>query len=151
MRPGTARRLPARPEKDSRVMSTAGTRDCEPAYSQDAPSRSYINLSILFASTLCRIVNVRSDVNTRSASDAHSPKRRTSGTTPHRCIGTQPQGDVGWLHRLPYHTHEIVIQSLKGGLVPELDGERFDGFPGLILASIEAPVYEAPVWRASRE
>ncbi len=29
----------------------------------------------------------------------------TFPTLPHTNIGTQPQRDVGWLHRLPYHTY----------------------------------------------
>src|SRR5215210_4374200 len=38
----------------------------------------------------------------------------------HSCVRTQPQRDVGWLHRLPYHPHQIVAQGLKIRLVPEL-------------------------------
>jgi hypothetical protein len=40
-------------------------------------------------------------------------------------IGAQPQRDVGWLHRLPHHAHQVVVQRLKVRLVSEFDGEGF--------------------------
>ena len=34
-------------------------------------------------------------------------------------IGAQPQGDVRRLHRLPYYTHQFIIQCLKVSLVTQ--------------------------------
>ena len=44
-----------------------------------------------------------------------------------RWVGTQPQGDVGGLHRLPHHPHQIAAQGVEVGLVPELGGEGLQG------------------------
>ena len=57
-------------------------------------------------------------------------------------VGTQPQRDVGGLHRLPYHPYQVVAQCLQVGLVPQLGGEGFQGLSGIVLAAVEAPVYE---------
>jgi len=57
-------------------------------------------------------------------------------------IGAQPQRDVRGLHRLRYHPYEIVIERLQIRRVPELDGESFEGLPGVVFAPVEAPVYE---------
>ena len=40
-------------------------------------------------------------------------------------VGTQPQGDVGGLHRLPHHLCQVLAQGIKIHLIPELDGEGF--------------------------
>ena len=47
--------------------------------------------------------------------------------TPRSRIGAQPQGDVGWLHRLPYHPYEVVVQRLLAGLagVRSASGSRW--------------------------
>src|SRR5215203_1291007 len=57
-------------------------------------------------------------------------------------VGAQPQRDVGWLHSLPYHPHQVVAQGIQVRLVPELDREGFQGLSGVVLPSVEAPVYE---------
>src|SRR5215218_961258 len=30
-----------------------------------------------------------------------------------RCIGAQPQRDVGWLHRLLHHAYQVLVQHFK--------------------------------------
>src|SRR5215212_2292369 len=40
-------------------------------------------------------------------------------------IGTPPQRDVGWMHRLPYHTHQVVIEGFQVRLVTQCGGEGF--------------------------
>src|SRR5829696_5540252 len=57
-------------------------------------------------------------------------------------IGMQPQRDVGGLHRLPYHSHQIHLQRLEVRLVPQLDGEGFQGLPCVVFAAVEAAVDE---------
>src|SRR5215211_1678832 len=57
-------------------------------------------------------------------------------------VGMQPQRDVRGLHRLPYHPHQILLQRLEVRLVPQLDGEGFQGLPGVVLAAVEAAVNE---------
>ena len=54
----------------------------------------------------------------------------------------QPQRDVGRLHRLPYHSHQILLQRLEVRLVPELDGEGFQGLLCVVLPPVEAAVDE---------
>src|SRR5215217_8302573 len=58
-------------------------------------------------------------------------------------VGMQPQRDVGGLHRLPYHFHQILLQRLEVRLVPQLDGEGFQGLPYVVFAAVEAAVDEA--------
>src|SRR5215203_4331237 len=58
------------------------------------------------------------------------------------CIRAQPQRDVGWLHRLPYHPYQIVAQCLKVCFVPELGRECFQGLSRVVLATVEEPVYK---------
>jgi hypothetical protein len=57
-------------------------------------------------------------------------------------LGTQPQGDVGWLHRLPYRPHEVAAQCLHVRFVAQLGREPFQRLPGLVLAPVEATVDE---------
>src|SRR5215210_6483582 len=57
-------------------------------------------------------------------------------------VGMQPQRDVGGLHRLPYHSHQILLQRLEVRLVPQLDGEGFQGLPCVVFAAVEAAVDE---------
>src|SRR5215208_6671397 len=57
-------------------------------------------------------------------------------------IGTQPHGHVSRLHGLTHHTYQVVIEGLQIRLLPQLDGERFEGLPRIILAPIEAAIYE---------
>src|SRR5215207_7432361 len=58
------------------------------------------------------------------------------------CVRAYPQRDVSRLHGLPYHSHQILIQRLEVRLVPQLDGEGFQGLPGVVLAAVEAAVNE---------
>jgi hypothetical protein len=61
-----------------------------------------------------------------------------------RCwIGAQPQRDVGWLYRLPNHTHQVVAQGVQIRLVSELGREGLQGLGCVVLAAVEAPVYES--------
>jgi hypothetical protein len=38
-------------------------------------------------------------------------------------IGAQPQRDVGGLHSLPYHPHQVVAEGFQVGLVAQRGGE----------------------------
>jgi hypothetical protein len=41
------------------------------------------------------------------------------------CLGTQPQRDVGGLHRVPYYPYKVAAQSIEVCLVSELGREGF--------------------------
>src|SRR5215218_779036 len=56
--------------------------------------------------------------------------------------GAQPQRDVCWLHRFCDDCDQIVAEGAKVRLVPERRGERFEGLSRVILATVEAPIYE---------
>src|SRR5215217_8187745 len=58
------------------------------------------------------------------------------------CIGAQPQGDVGGLHRLAHHSYHFIVQRLQVRLVPELRGEGFERLRRVVLPTVEAAVYE---------
>src|SRR5919107_4159478 len=73
---------------------------------------------------------------------AIEPKLLAGLFTLQRCSGTQPQRDVGWLHRFPHHPHKVLVQRLGVRLVPELCRERFEGLSRVVLASVEATVDE---------
>jgi hypothetical protein len=64
------------------------------------------------------------------------------------CVGEQPQRDVGWLHRLPYHSHQIVAEGLQVCFMAQLSREGFQGLSGIVLPTIEATIhyrlYSAP-------
>jgi len=45
--------------------------------------------------------------------------------TPRCCIRTQPQRDVGWLHRLPYYPRQFAVQRLQVRLLAQPGGEGF--------------------------
>src|SRR5215204_2980111 len=64
-------------------------------------------------------------------------------------IGTQPQRDMRRLHRLPHHPHQIVAQRVQVCFVTQIGREAFQGLPGIVLASVEAPVYKACMRRVS--
>src|SRR5215217_5536165 len=49
---------------------------------------------------------------------------------------------MGWLHRLPHHSHEIASQRLEVCLVSQLRGECLDGLPRVVLAPVKATIYE---------
>ena len=40
-------------------------------------------------------------------------------------VGTQPKGDVGWLHRLPHDSNEIAAKGVEIRLVTQLGREGF--------------------------
>src|SRR5215203_3706873 len=46
------------------------------------------------------------------------------------------------MHRLCNHPYEIASQCLQVRLIAEPGREGFEGLPGVVLASVEAPVYE---------
>src|SRR5215211_4648575 len=54
----------------------------------------------------------------------------------------QPQGDVGWLHGLLYHVYQVVVQGVQVRFVAQADGEDFQSLAGVVLAAVEAAVYE---------
>src|SRR5215207_323170 len=62
--------------------------------------------------------------------------------SPRWLVGTEPQRHVRRLHRLPYHSHQVVIEGFQICLVPELGREGFKGLPHVVLPAIEPPVYE---------
>src|SRR5215210_3109747 len=57
-------------------------------------------------------------------------------------IGTQPQRDMFRLHRVPYHTHQVVAKGIQIRLVPELGREGFQSLSGIVLTAVEATIYE---------
>jgi hypothetical protein len=48
-----------------------------------------------------------------------------------RRFALQSQGDVGWLHRLPYHSYQVVAQGLEVCLVAHVGREGSEGLSGL--------------------
>jgi hypothetical protein len=58
------------------------------------------------------------------------------------CVRTQPQRDVGRLHRLPYHPYQAVVQRHQVCLVPQSGGETFQRLPRVVLAAVEAAIDE---------
>jgi hypothetical protein len=42
-----------------------------------------------------------------------------------RSVGVQPQGDVGRLHRFPYHPHQIIAKCVQICFVAELAREGY--------------------------
>src|SRR5215212_2749117 len=49
---------------------------------------------------------------------------------------------MGWLYCLLDDTHEFAGQIFEVRLVPQLEGEGFEGLPRVVLAAVEAAVYE---------
>ena len=47
-----------------------------------------------------------------------------------RCLALQSQGDVGWLHRLPYNHYQVVAQGLEVCLVAHVGREGSEGLYG---------------------
>ena len=47
-----------------------------------------------------------------------------------------------WLHRISNHAYEFAIERLKVSLLAELCGEGIERLPRIVLAAVEAPVYE---------
>src|SRR5215217_1606600 len=58
-------------------------------------------------------------------------------------IGSQPQRDVLRLHRLPDHTYQVIAQGVQVSLVSELGRESLQRLCGVVLPTVEAPIYEA--------
>jgi hypothetical protein len=54
----------------------------------------------------------------------------------------QPQRDVGWLYRLVHHAHQLIAEPVQVGLITQLGREGFQGLSRIVLAAVEAPVYE---------
>jgi hypothetical protein len=57
------------------------------------------------------------------------------------------------LHRLPHHPHQIIAQGVQLRLFAEPRREGFQGLPGIVLAAVEAPIYErldAPPQRSEK-
>jgi hypothetical protein len=46
------------------------------------------------------------------------------------------------LHRISHHSHEVIAKNFQGGLISKLCGEGFQRLSGVVLAAVEAPVYE---------
>src|SRR5918998_988635 len=66
------------------------------------------------------------------------------------CARTQPQGDVGRLHRLCYHPYQVSVQRLQVCLIPQSGGEGFQRLPRIVLPPVEAAVYERLVATTQR-
>jgi hypothetical protein len=49
---------------------------------------------------------------------------------------------VLWLHRLPDHCQDIATQGIEVCLIPQLRGELFKRFGGIVLSAVETLVYE---------
>src|ERR671910_3397985 len=79
-----------------------------------------------------------------------APVTRSFSSAMLPCLGSQPQGDVGWLHRLPYHTHQVVVEGFQVRLVTQCGGEGFQGLGCIVFPPVEASVYEgldaSPQW-----
>ena len=68
--------------------------------------------------------------------------RALSATALRLLVGAQPQGDVDGQHRLSHHANQIVVQCFEVRLVPQLGREGFQGPSSIVLAAVEALVYE---------
>jgi hypothetical protein len=60
-----------------------------------------------------------------------------------RPVGAQPQGDLGRLHRLPYHPYQIIAKCVQVCFFAQLGRESFQGLSRVLLIAVEAPVYKA--------
>ena len=58
-----------------------------------------------------------------------------------RRLALQSQGDVGWLHRLPYHSYQVVAQRIEVCLVAQLGREGFEGLYGLFYSYTPERLY----------
>src|ERR671913_2341395 len=66
------------------------------------------------------------------------------------CARTQPQRDVGRLHRLFYHPYQVGVQRLQVCLIPQSGGELFERLSCVVLPPVEAAVYERLVATTQR-
>src|SRR5215211_2902584 len=71
-----------------------------------------------------------------------SPTRLRGMVSARSTIGAQPQRDVCGLHRLPHHLHQVVAQGVEVSLVSQLGREGCKRLCCVVLAAVEAPVYE---------
>jgi hypothetical protein len=55
---------------------------------------------------------------------------------------TQPQRDARRLHGLPHNRYQLGIQAVQVCLLSQPGGECFECLPGVVLAAVEAAVYE---------
>jgi hypothetical protein len=58
------------------------------------------------------------------------------------CIWAQSKSDVRRLHHLLYHAHQIFAECVQVCFVTQLGREGFQGLSSIVLAAVEAPVYE---------
>src|SRR5215218_10648631 len=58
------------------------------------------------------------------------------------CFETQPQRDACRLHRLPHYRYQFSIQAVQVRLISQSGGEGFEGLSRVVLAAVEAAVYE---------
>ena len=45
-------------------------------------------------------------------------------------------------HGFPHHTYQFAVKGLQARLIPKLGREGFEGLPHIVLAAVEATVYE---------
>src|SRR4051795_8406716 len=57
-------------------------------------------------------------------------------------VGTQPQGDVRWLHRLPDYIEQFVAESAEVRFVTQPGGKGFERLRGVVFAAVEAAIHE---------
>jgi hypothetical protein len=58
-------------------------------------------------------------------------------------IGAKPQGDVSGLHSPPRYPHHVAAEGTKVRLFSQPGVEGLKRLCGVVLAAVEAPVYEA--------
>jgi hypothetical protein len=49
---------------------------------------------------------------------------------------------VGWLHRLPYHPHQVVAKCIQVCFVAQFHREPFKRLGCVVLVAVEAAIYE---------
>ena len=59
-----------------------------------------------------------------------------------RCSGMQPQRNVCWPHRLPYHPDQFILKRLQVRLMPQVVREVFSGLCGTVPPSVETLIDE---------
>src|SRR5215471_18888320 len=56
------------------------------------------------------------------------------------CRWTQPERDVGWLHRLLHHRQQALAQLVQVHFLPQGGAESCHGLGGVILAAVETAI-----------
>jgi hypothetical protein len=69
----------------------------------------------------------------RACSDVGKFRRLICLLTLLSSLRSQPQRNVGWLHRVPYHTYQIVAQGLKVCSASQRDREGFQSLPCVVV------------------